>query len=518
MANHTTRRRWLQSGGAASAAALLSAAAARPAETATASEPPAAVYTRLGVKPFINCTATITRNGGSRQLPEVIEAIHHASHYHVKLNKLIAVAGERLSELLEVPWAMVSSGAASALAHATAACVAGGNPERRQQLPNLAGLPNEVIMPKWSRNQYDHSIRMLGTRIINIETMGEYRAAFSPRTAMVAVLGDRFGSDRPNLADLAPIAKERNVPVLVDAAADFPVAPNPYLQQGADLVAYSGGKILRGPQTAGMLVGREDLVRTATINAAPFGGFGRPMKVSKEEIVGMVTAVEVWFKSRDIEAEYREWQGWYEHIAHAAREVDGVEAEVQQPTRGGPFPTLRVSWDDDKIGLTASQMHHQLLSGDPPIMTWDYGDENFFVIRPVALKPDEYKVIARRVRSILDKAPRGIQTPQRAEPAGDIAGHWDVEIEFLRGRGQHQLFVETRGNEIVGTHVGTRNTGELKGTIDGDKVRFDSILPMEGSRLKYEFSGVLRGDQISGDIDLNEHPPARWVATRRTPA
>ena len=516
MVNETTRRRWLQGGGSLTAAALLSAAGAQPMEAAAIGEPPPDVYTRLGVKPFINCTATITRNGGSRQLPEVIEAIHHASHYHVKLNKLIAVAGERLSELLEVPWAMVSSGAASALAHATAACVAGGNPERRQQLPNLAGLPNEVIMPKWSRNQYDHSIRMLGTRIISVETLDEYRAAFSPRTAMVAVLGDRFGDDRPNLADLAPIAKRRDIPVLVDAAADFPIVPNPYLQQGADLVAYSGGKILRGPQTAGILVGREDLVRTATINAAPYGGFGRPMKVSKEEIVGMVTAVEVWIKNRDIESEYREWEGWYEYIGHAARRVDGVETRVQGPTRGGPFPTPQISWDPDKISLSASEMHHQLLDGDPPIMTWDYGDENFFVIRPVALKPDEYKVIARRVRSILDKAPRGVRKPSLAKPATDIAGHWDVEIQFLRGRGHHQLFLETRGNEVVGTHVGTRTTGELKGAIDGDKVRFNSVLPMEGSRLKYGFSGVLQADEISGDIDLNEYPPARWVARRRT--
>ena len=283
-------------------------------------------------------------------------------------------------------------------------------------------------------------------------------------------------------------------------------------------MAYSGGKILRGPQTAGILVGREDLVRMATINAAPFGGFGRPMKVSKEEIVGMVTAVEVWINNRDIESEYREWEDWYEHISRAARQVDGVETRVQGPTRGGPFPTLRISWDRDKIGLTASDMHHQLLDSDPPIMTWDYGEENFFVIRPVALKPDEYKVVARRVRSILDKAPRGVRKPSLAEPATDIAGHWDVEIEFLRGRGHHQLYLETRGNEVVGTHVGTRTMGELEGTIDGGKVRFNSVLPMEGSRLKYGFSGVLQGGEIRGNLDLNEYPPARWVARRHPTA
>ena len=150
MANQTSRRRWLQSSGAASAAALLSAAGARPAAAAALEEPPPDVYTRIGAKPFINCTATITSNGGSRQLHEVIEAIEHAAHYHVNMDQLQEAAGKRISELLKVEWAMVSSGAAAALTHATAGCVAGTDPERMQQLPDLTGLKNEVIMPKSS--------------------------------------------------------------------------------------------------------------------------------------------------------------------------------------------------------------------------------------------------------------------------------------------------------------------------------------------------------------------------------
>lgn len=505
----------MQSSGAVSAAALLAAAGARPMAAAAAAEPPPDVYTRIGVKPFINCTATLTRNGGSRLLPEVIEAVEHAAHYHVSLKLLNEAAGKRISELLEAPWAMVASGAAAGLTHATSACVAGANPEWRQRLPMLSGMKNEVIMPKWSRNQYDHSIRMVGVRIVEVETVAEFRAALSPHTAMVAMLGDRFGSARPNLADLAPIAKEHGIPILVDAAADFPVIPNPYLGAGADLVVYSGGKILRGPQSSGILLGREDLVRTAAMNAAPNGGFGRPMKVSKEELVGMTTAVEVWVKQRDINQEYEEWKGWYEHISREVRQVEGVETRVQGPTRGGPFPTLRISWDRDKIGLRASEIHQRLLAGEPSIMISDNGDQNFFVIRPVAMKPEEYKAVATAVRAILAAAPRGDALPAPSKPAADISGHWDVEIEFLRGRGKHQLFLDAKANDVVGTHIGTRTTGELKGAIDGSKVSLSSILPMEGSRLKYGFTGVLQGDKMEGELDLDEYPPARWVAQRR---
>ena len=513
MTNPMTRRSWAKS--SAGLAALLSAAGARPLSAAEARPPSPEVYTRIGVKPFINCTATITRNGGSLLLPEVIEAVEHASHYHVRLASLIEASSQRISELLEVPWAHVCSGAAAGLAHATCACIAGANPEWRQSLPKLDGMKNEVIMPKWSRNQYDHSIRMVGARIVEVDSVAEARAAFSPHTAMVALLGDRFGDNHPGLHDLAPLAKERNVPVLVDAAPDFPIVPNPYLRDGADLVVYSGGKILRGPQSSGILLGREDLVRVAAMNAAPNGGFGRPMKVAKEELVALTTAVEIWVKERDIEREYAEWEGWYDHISRAVRQVDGVETEVLGPTRGGPFPTLRIEWDTDKIGLSASDVHRKLLASEPSIMVWDYGDRNYIVIRPVALKPDEYKVIATTLRSILGSAPGGDAKPAPAAAVADISGQWDVEIEFLRGKGKHRLFLEADGNKVGGTHIGTRTTGDLRGMIDGGDVKFASTLPMEGARLRYGFSGRVDGDVMRGDLDLGEYPAAKWVARRR---
>lgn len=212
---------------------------------------------------------------------------------------------------LQVGWGIVTAGAASSLMFATAGCLAGTDPERIQRLPNLEGIRNEVIMPRESRNVYDHAIRNLGVKMIEVDTADELRNAISPHTAMIAVFGQYFGSAKLDLMDVAPIARKAGIPVLVDAAADYLIVPNPYIALGADMVAYSGGKIIRGPQTAGLLVGQHDLIRVAWANSAPHHSFGRTGKVSKEEIVGMLRAVEVWRKERDIRADMKLWESWY---------------------------------------------------------------------------------------------------------------------------------------------------------------------------------------------------------------
>ncbi len=506
-------RRELLGGGAVAAAGLLLRAGAVPVSAAAPTDPSPDVYHRLGATPFINCTATLTINGGSLTLPEVIEAMEHASHYHVDLDELAEAAGRRLAELLQVEGAMVSAGAAAALAHATAGCVAGTDPERMQQLPDLTGLKNEVIVPKSSRNTYDHAIRAVGVTMVEVDSLAEFEAAVNHRTAMVTVLGNRFERVHLGLEDIAGIANAAGVPILVDAAADYPVVPNPYLEAGADLVAYSGGKILRGPQGAGLLLGRGDLVRAAVANGAPHHALGRPMKVGKEEIVGVVTAVQAWVERRDLEAEYAEWEGWYHHISERITQVRGVSATVRPPSRGGPFPALHVEWDPTRIGLTAGELHDLMLQGDPPIKTQAGGDGHAFLIRPAALKPDEYRVVAERLSETLRNAP-GPKSASLAPPLGPLAGRWDLEVRFARGRANHLLFLETDGNRIVGTHVGSIARGPIAGAIDGGRVRLDSVLPVEGARLRYRFEGVLDGDRMEGDLDLGEYPPATWSATR----
>jgi len=508
-----TRRELFRSGGVAAAVGLSGTAPADASVAASRTEPSPDVYTRLGVKPFISCTATITINGGSRLLPEVIEAVEQASHYHVNLDQLMEAAGRRLAELLKVEWAMVTSGAAAALTLATAACVAGTDPERMKQLPDLTGLKNEVIIPRSSRNEYFHAIRTVGVRVVQVDSPEELRAAINQHTAMVTILGNRFENVRLSLEEVAPVVKKAGIPILVDAAADYLIVPNPYIGAGADLVCYSGGKILRGPQSAGLLFGREDLVRAAFANSAPHHAFGRMMKVSKEEIVGMVTAVEVWLAKRNLQAEYTEWEGWYDHIARRITSLEGVTTRVLPPSRGGPFPVLRIEWDPARIDLTAGELYKSLLQGEPSIMTHASGDGHSFLLRPAAMKPGEYKIVAERLYEIFRNAPKPTGR-SLAPPKFDVAGRWNVEVKFLLGEARHLLFLETEGNSITGTHAGSRSRGEVRGSIDGDKVRFRSVLPCEESDLSYIFEGTVSGDRMSGELDLGEYPKARWTAVR----
>ena len=504
-----SRREILSAGGIAAAGL----AAEDPVHAATAGPGPE-VYTRIGVQPFINCTATYTVNGGSATLPEVIATIEQASHYHVNLDELMEKVGDRLAQLLHVEWAFVTAGTASGLTHATAACIAGADPEKIQRLPNLEGLRNEVIIPRESRNAYDHAVRAVGAKVIEVDSAAEVEAAIGPRTAMIELLGNHFGSARLDLKDVAPIARKAHVPILVDAAADYLIVPNPYLALGADLVAYSGGKIIRGPQTAGLLVGRRDLVRAAWTNSAPHHGFGRGMKVSKEEIVGMLRAVEVWRTERDLQADFREWNSWYQRITQQITRVPGVTAEVRPPIRGGPFPTLNISWDPGKIGLTAGEVGQQLLDGKPRIMSHAEGDGHSFLIRPVAMKPGEHEVVAQRLYEIFRSAPKSRAPKPLSLPVADLSGSWAVEVEYEAGSAQHTLVIAADRNELTGSHQGWAYKGDLRGIVDGSRVEFRSALPAEGNRLSYTFRGEVGDGMMSGTLDLGDYGKGRWRARK----
>ncbi len=504
-----SRRQVFQTGGAAAAALGLAGTA-----PAAATGNGAAVYTRIGGRPFINLTATYTINGGALTLPEVKQAMEEASHFPVNLDELMVKVGERLSRLLGSESAIVTAGCAAALVHATAGCVTGGDPEKMQQLPDLAGLKDQVITPKQSRNSYDHAIRSVGVKMIEIDTREEFHAALGRRTAMIAVLGTAEARGKIRLEEMAEAARKAGVPILVDAAAEHPTVPNPYLSRGADLVAYSGGKFLRGPQCAGMLLGRGKLVQAAWLNSSPHHAFGRSMKVGKEEIMGMLAAIEVWRGRYDLAAEYRQWEGWYAHISEKITRVAGVRTGVQPAAGASPFPVLRVEWDPERIGLTAGEIGRMLLDGEPRIMSHAEGPGHTFLIRPVAMKPDEYKIVADRLAEILRKAPRGTPPPPLRAPATGLAGRWELEIEFVAGSTRHKLFLETTGNQVTGTHVGRLASGELSGVVDGDQVSLHSSLPYEGTRLQYDFAGKVEGGRMSGEVGLGEYGRARWTAER----
>src|SRR5271165_6278139 len=281
-------------------------------------------YLAIGVRPFINCSSVRTLQGGSLMLPQVRAAVAAASRYFVNLDELMEAASKRIAELTGAEWGIVTCGSAAAVALATCACVAGNDPVKMLRLPFTEGWTNRVIMPRNQRFAYDQAIRMVGTKIVEIDSIAELEAALKEPVAMVCILGTNEAEAKVRLEDIVKRTKPLDIPILVDAASEHIERPSPWLVRGADMVIYSGGKFLRGPQTSGLLLGRKDLVQAAWRNASPHQAFGRPMKVSKEDVIGVLTALEYWMEERDVGAERKRWRG---DLADMARQL-GAMAEV----------------------------------------------------------------------------------------------------------------------------------------------------------------------------------------------
>src|SRR5437667_1112530 len=273
------------------------------------------------------------------------------------------------------------------------------------------------------------------------------------------------------------IAKKKNIPVLVDAAAEMLTIPNVHLQRGATLVGYSGGKALRGPQCAGLLLGRKDLVQAAWVGSAPHHGHGRTMKVGKEEAMGMLAAVEMWVK-RDHKAEDQMWISWMNNIAGRVSKIDGVKTALREP-RGlsNHSPGLSITWDPAKLGITGEEVSNILYTTEPRIALGGGGgggrgsrgsNETGISITAYMMSPGEDKIVGDRIHQILSakRAPRQPEAPKT--PAGDLTGRWDVHIEFAAGSTDHTLHVKQQGNQVVGTHQGDFVARDCSGAISGN--------------------------------------------------
>jgi D-glucosaminate-6-phosphate ammonia-lyase len=392
------------------------------------------------------------------------------------------------------------------------------------RIPNLQGFEkDEVIIPKHSRNVYDASVRNVGVSVLEPTTVQELEAAFGPRTAMVYYFsGQRADASPLPLEVIAAKAKERNVPVFVDAAAEMLTIPNHHLQKGATVVGYSGGKCLRGPQCAGLMIGRKDVLKAAWVQSAPHHGFGRPMKIGKEEIIGMLAAVEAWVK-RDHQAEWKMWLSWLNQIARRAEAVPGVKTSVREPPGvNNHSPSLQITWDAAKRNLLGQEAAEELYNGNPRIALGGGGgrgqssNDASISITAYQMQAHEVKIVADRIYEVLSKSrtARSVEPPKA--PAASISGRWDVQIEFAFGKGQHTLFFEQQGNQIRGTHKGDFVTRDLSGTIDGDTVRVRSNVPetVGGFALDFTFSGKVNGDAMSGDLDMGEYLKATWSAKK----
>ena len=384
------------------------------------SAPPQAVdyYQKLGVTPFINAAGTYTVLSASTMPDEVQAAIAIASRQPVNLNELIDASGAYLAKQLRCEAALVTSGAAAALVVGMAACVTLGNDQAILNIPtDMAGLKNEVIVQKSHRYDYDHALRNCGIRFVDVETLEQYEQAFTERTVMAHFFN--AGSGKISREDWVRVAHQHGVPCFNDAAADVPPISNlwNYTQMGFDLVTFSGGKGLRGPQCTGLLLGRKDLIEAAKKNNSPNSNtVGRGMKVAKEEIVGLVAAVDYFLKQDDaaIEAECRQRA---DHIAKQLSGIPTVQTQVFIPEVANHVPHLLISYDQNRIKVTGAQVRKKMRKGKPrielnpstggaPASAGLPGGANTIVVGVWMLQPGEEMIVAKRLREVLREGMR----------------------------------------------------------------------------------------------------------------
>jgi D-glucosaminate-6-phosphate ammonia-lyase len=356
----------------------------------------------LGVRSFINAAGTFTALTGSLMRPEAVAAMQVASRKYVRLEDLRDAVGKRIAELLKCPAALVTAGCASALSVATAACITGDDRDRVRRLPDTTGMKNEVIVQKTHRVNYDHAIRNAGVRMIEVVTREELEKAINERTAMMFFLNASDPRGKVHHDEFIAIAKKHNIPTLIDAAADVPPVENlwRFTQMGFDLVGFSGGKGLRGPQSSGLLLGRKDLIEAAKLNFGPEGdSLCRTNKVNKEETIGMLVALETYL-NQDHAAVWKDWEGRCRCIARALAAFDDVKTEVFVPPIANAVPHLRVRWDSKKRGVTPAEMVKKLRDGKPSIEVTP-GSNRQLVIGVWMMDPGEDAVVGERIRSIL---------------------------------------------------------------------------------------------------------------------
>ena len=365
-------------------------------------------FKELNVRPFINAAGTYTVLTASLMPPEVVAAMEYASKQFVQLNDLQAAVGARLASLIGCEAAMVTSGAAAALTVGTAACITGKNPEFIKRLPDIAGMKNEVIIQKSHRYGYDHAVRNCGIRFVEVETADELEKAVNKNTAMMLFFNDKDLDGKVNAAQFVALGKKLSVPTFNDAAADVPPTEHlsKYNKMGFDLVTFSGGKGIRGPQSAGLLLGRKDLIEAARLNCSPNSdSIGRGMKVNKEEIIGMLVAVEMYL-ARDAAAEWKEWERRIKVVADSVADVKGIRSSTHIPPIANHVPHLKLTLDKSILNLSVEDVRKQLREGNPSIELAPYAPTTpeEMTIGVWMLQPGEDRIVARRLREIFKAA------------------------------------------------------------------------------------------------------------------
>ncbi|HVY73328.1 MAG TPA: hypothetical protein VG890_00770 [Puia sp.] len=478
------------------------------------------IFQSIGVEPLINCMGTFTIIGGSLERTSVRAAMEAASKNFVQYDELAYGVGQRLAELTKAEWGMVSAGCAAGLKHVTAACVTGGNPEKLIRIPNLTGFEKtEVIIPRRSRNVYDHAIRNIGVTVITVDTLEELERSIGSRTAMIYLMAE---SEEPlSLESIVRVAKPKNIPILVDAAAEDLTVPCVHLEKGATIVAYSGGKAFCGPQCSGILIGKKDILQSAWQASSPHHGPGRDNKVGREEMIGALAAIEAWV-TFDHKAQWDKWLSYLDTVAKKVATIESLKTSIRQPEGlSNRSPALVVNWDPAKLNITGEELAEELGRNKPRIALAPEGgrrrgnDDGLTGISITAgqMQPGEDKIVAERIYGVLTRK-RNPKPAAMQAPAGNIAGRWDVAVEFYSSTAHFAWVLEQEGNWLQGTHATTFSTQNIQGTMEGDLVKLRSPEGMPGDHITFTYTGTLSGDTISGSIYLVEYGTAKFNATR----
>jgi L-seryl-tRNA(Ser) seleniumtransferase len=393
-----TRRSLLQAGAGLAVGGSLGDASA-------AGAPTRSVYEALGLKHIINATGTVTVLGGSVMPPEVVAAWVDASRHFVNLLELHDRVGQRIAELIGVEAALVTTGAAGALLLATAAVVTRGDPERIRRLPDTRGMKNEVILQKAHHSCYDNQLTDVGVQLVEVETPADVRRALNDRTAMMFFMNVADANGRIGRDEWLTLARRHRVPTLLDAAADVPPLERlaGYNRVGFDLVAFSGGKAMRGPNDTGLLLGRRALIEAAKRNTNPHcGTIGRMMKVSKEDMIALLTAVER-FVRLDHAAQAREFERRIGVIEAAVHDIPSLQTERIVPAIANHVPHVILAWDEKRLKVTRARLTRELMEGDPAIQIGRVSGtgERGILISVLTLKEGEERIVAERLRRIL---------------------------------------------------------------------------------------------------------------------
>jgi seryl-tRNA(Sec) selenium transferase len=478
------------------------------------------LFTRIGVRPIINGRGTFTIISGSRSLPQVKQAMYDASLYFVHLDEMMDGIGAQLGKLTGAEWGIATTGCEAAICLATIACIAGSNVEQCQALPYIKKR-DQVIIPRHSRNPYDFGVRMVGAEIVEVGSEEEFRAKISDRTAMVYILSSPAAEKGPlSIKSLCSIAKEKNIPVFVDAAAEEPIFPNIHIAAGATLVGYSGGKCMRGPQSSGMLIGQKDLCKAAYFQAAPHHCYGRALKCSKEEAMGLLAAVQQWYK-RDHDAEQREWRSWLKNIEARLKPLPSTSFDYLEPEDlSNKSPELRINWDANVLKITGAELVAHLDASTPRIIVGGSRGtrpdmmNSSVTIMPYMMDPGEDRIIANAIYEALTK-PEHYENP--VIPSGtpeSVQGTWAVTIQYPRGTGEQKFTLEQNGNDLIGTQNGEIYNAKFTGAIHANQIELHSNMQVGGNTIPWTFKGNVEGSNMAGSVHMGEYGDATWKATR----